>query len=267
MREVLQAIQTNMVAHERHALFELLRDTRVDPEWRLAFAPSAAHYVLTFRDFCQHVLRAEPRGDRVQQLVNAQIDCEVERAYSFAADLALLGYDPVLPFNDALEQIRSDETARSRTRSYRLCRLALGATSLEKLALVHCIEATASLTVHHVMQAAASWAESNAQTLSSLGVTYDDASQSEGLLPEVAALLGDIELPVGEVRELLRLVDRAFEYFSAFADELLAAGGCGVPSLERRDAHLCPPARPSPARPRVITLVRELRALTPPPRP
>jgi hypothetical protein len=266
MREVLQAIQTNMVAHQRHALFELLRDTHVDPEWRLAFAPSAAHYVLTLRDFCQHVLRAEPRRDRVQQLVNAQIDREVERAYTFAADLAQLGYDPVLPFNDALEQVRTSEMGRCRTRSYRLCRLALGATSLEKLALVHCIAATASLTVHHVMEAAASWAERNAQTLACLGITYDDASQCEVLSPEVAALLGDLQLPPGVLRELLHLVDRTFEYFTAFTDELLAAGGASVPSVERGAAHLCPPSSPSPGRPRVITLVRELRALTPPPR-
>jgi hypothetical protein len=239
-------------------LFELLRDTSVDAEWRLAFAPSAAHYVLTFRDFCQHVLRAEPRGDRVQQLVNAQIEREVERAYWFTADLAQLGYDPVLPFNDALELVRSDERARSRTRSYRLCRLALGATSLEKLALVHCIEATASLTVQYVMEAAASWAESNAQTLASLGVTYDRARESEGLSEEVAALLGDLQLPAGVLRELLRLVDRAFEYFTAFAHELLAAGGA-VPAGERAAAHLSPPSRP-----RVITQIREMRSWVPP---
>ena len=259
MREVLEAIHTHTIVHQRHALFELLLDTSVDAEWRLAFAPSAAHYVLTFRDFCQHVLRAEPRGDRVQQLVNAQIDREVERAYWFIADLAQLGYDPVLPFNDALALIRSDETARSRTRSYRLCRLALGATSLEKLALVHCIEATASLTVQNVMDAAASWAESNAQTLASLGVTYDPARESEALSEEVAALLGNIQVPAGVQRELLRLVDRAFEYFAAFANELLAAGGAALPAGERVGAHLS-----SPSRPRVITQIREMRSWIPP---
>ena len=50
--------------------------------------------------------------------------------------------------------------------------------------------------------------------------------------------------------ELLRLVDRVFEYFAAFADELLRAGGASVPASER-GAHLSPPSRP-----RVITLKR-----------
>jgi hypothetical protein len=240
MREVLQAIQTNTVAHQRHALFQLLGDAGIDAERRLAFSPSAAHYVLTFRDFCQHV--------------NAQIDREAERARWFIADLAQLGYDPRLPFSDALELVRSSESARSHTLSYRFCRLTLGANSLEKLALVHCIAATASLTVNHVMGAARGWAAATGQSLASLGVTHDDARESHGLSAEEVALLEDIRLPAGVRRELSHLVERAFEYFAAFADELLAASRLAVPAVERSETYLSPLQRP-----RVITQIRELR--------
>jgi hypothetical protein len=71
MRDVIESIRERTTVYERHPLFEFLRDSRIDPSRRLAFAPSAAHYSLSFKDLCQLVLREEPARDRIQEIVNA----------------------------------------------------------------------------------------------------------------------------------------------------------------------------------------------------
>ena len=115
-----------------------------------------AHYVITFGDLCKHVLREEPAKDRFQEIVNAQTYEEADHWRWFIADLEKLGHDPTLRFSDALRFLWSDETARSRVLAYQtIVRLAFGADSLRKLVVVHCAEATASVTVKHVVMAGA----------------------------------------------------------------------------------------------------------------
>lgn len=230
MREVLSAIEQRTGAYERHPLFEFLRDESIDPARRLAFAPSAAHYVLTSRDFCQHVLRDEPARDRIQELVNAQTYAEAQHARWFIADLAELGHDPVLRFTEALEFVWSDETLKSRMLSYQLCRLALRADSLTKLVLVHCVEATAAVTVRHVISVGKEWTAQNGKSLEFFGATHERAEHDHRIWEhEARAIVEDIRLHGDGRRELLAMVTRAFEYFSELATELLT-----ISQLDRR---------------------------------
>jgi hypothetical protein len=230
MREVLSAIEQRTSGYERHPVFEFLRDESIDPARRLAFAPSAAHYVLTFRDFCQHVLRDEPARDRIQELVNAQTYEEARHARWFLADLARLGHDPVLRFTEALEFVWSDETVKSRMLSYRLCRLALRADSLTKLVLVHCVEATAEVTIRHVMRVGKEWTAKNGKSLEFFGATHERPENGHGMWEQEArAIVEGIRLHGDARRELLAMVNQAFEYFTELATELLT-----VSQLDRR---------------------------------
>ena len=230
MREVLAAIEQRTNGYERHPLFEFLRDESIDPARRLAFAPSAAHYVLTFQDFCQHVLRDEPARDRIQEVVNAQTYEEALHARWFIADLARLGHDPLLRFTEALEFVWSDETVKSRMLSYQLCRLALRADSLTKLVLVHCVDATAEVVIRHVMRVGKEWTAQNGKSLELFGASHDQAENDPGIWEhEARAIVEDIGLHGETRRELLALVKQAFEYFGEFATELLT-----VSQLDRR---------------------------------
>jgi predicted membrane-bound spermidine synthase len=89
------------------------------------------------------VLREEPAKDDFQALVNAHTQEDGGHWNWFLADLASLGQDPRLPFSDALRFLWSERTTKLRMLSYGMCRLGLGASSLHKLVLVQCIEATA----------------------------------------------------------------------------------------------------------------------------
>jgi hypothetical protein len=223
MRAVMRAIEDRTGVYRRHPLFEFLRNEAIEPEKRLAFAPSAAHYILTFTDFCQHVLRSEPAQDRLQELVNAQTYEEATHSRWFLQDLARLGHDPLVRFSDALRFIWSEETVRSRMLSYQLCRLALGADSLHKLTLVHCVEATAEVTISHVMRVGEQWSAKHGKGLEFFGKSHEDAEEHHGIWgQEAQAIIDDIRLQPETRQALEGLVDQAFQHFTAFADELLA---------------------------------------------
>lgn len=230
MRQVLGAIRERTNAYEQHPLFEFLRDDSIDPERRLAFAPSAAHYVLTSQDFCQHVLREEPAKDRIQELINAQTDEEAEHARWFIADLARLGHEPLMRFSEALEFVWGDEAARSRMLSYQLCRLALRADSLSKLVLLHCVEATASVTIRHVLSVGKQWTAQNGKSIEFFDAAHADSEPHHSFWDrEAEGILSDVRLHRGAERMLLGTVEQAFDYFSELATELLT-----VSQLDRR---------------------------------
>lgn len=223
MRKVIQHIEARTRIFERHPAFAFLKDSTIEPEDRLAFVPSVAHYVITFGDLCRHVLREEPARDRFQEIVNAQTYEEAEHWKWFIADLEKLGHDPVIRFSDALRFLWSDETAKSRILSYQLCRLAMGADSLRKLVIVHCAEATANVTVKHVVMAGKDWTAKRGQRLSFFGGGHDDAEDDHTLWKaEILKLLNEVELPPETEHELINMVDQAFDYFTDFIDELLA---------------------------------------------
>ena len=228
MRNVVKTIEKRTAIYEKHPLFAFLRDSSIEPEQRLAFVPSVAHYVITFGDLCKHVLREEPANDRFQEIVNAQTYEEAEHWKWFIADLDKLGHDPIVRFSEALLFLWSDDTARSRVLSYQLCRLAMGASSLQKLVVVHCAEATANVTVKHVVIAGKEWTAKHGKRLSFFGGGHDEAEDDHTLWEtEILQLINEVQLDPAEEERLMGVVNEAFDYFTAFIDELFAMAKAG----------------------------------------
>lgn len=225
MRDILRLIDHQTEAYRQRPMFAFLRDTAIPPEKRLAFAPSAAHYVLTFTDFCEHVLREEPTDDPIQKIVNAQTYEEAEHSRWFLEDLGTLGHDPVLRFSDALKFVWSGASARSRVLSYELCRFGLSADPTRRLVLVHCVEATAEVMVGHVMNVGKEWSRANGRPLKFFGSTHEEAEEAHAFKGEdVSAVLEGIRLDPETKEALIGMVRTTFAQFTAFTDELLEAG-------------------------------------------
>ncbi len=223
MRAIVQAIDEKTEIYKALPLFDFLRDKSIDPAKRLAFAPSVAHYVITFGDLCKQVLREEPAKDKLQEIVNAQTYEEGEHWRWFISDLGKLGHDPQVKFSDALNFLWSDATAKSRMLSYQICRLALGADSLRKMVVVHVAEATANVTVKGVVEVGKEWTAQTGVKLAFFGGGHDEAEDDHTLWDEqILALLKDITLEPAAREELLNVVDQAFHYFTEFTNELLA---------------------------------------------
>jgi hypothetical protein len=102
--------------------------------------------------------------------------------------------------------------------SYEVCRLGLGASSLHKLVLVHCIEATGALTLRHT----APLGEAIDRRLVYFGPHHFETEADHTLEgDEVRADLERVDLAPEMSRELVALVDRCFAVFTDGADELL----------------------------------------------
>jgi hypothetical protein len=229
MRHVLEAIEKKTDAFAALPLYAFMRDTSIDPRQRLPFVPALAHFVMSFADLYGLILREEPARDKYQEIVNAHTYEDGGHWKWFLADLEKLGYDPQLPFSDALRFLWSDATVQIRMLSYRMCQLGLGADSLHKLVLVHCIEATGKVSLEHSAMIARELTLSSRKPLVYFGAHHVDTEADHTLEDEgVHAMLADITLAPELSRELVTLVDSSFAAFTAFADELLAFAKSGL---------------------------------------
>jgi hypothetical protein len=228
MRRVMQRIEQRTAEYAKAPLFQFLSDTSIEARDRLAFAPVVAHFVMSFADLYALVLKEEPARDKYQELVNAHTREDEEHWRWFLSDLAKMGHDPKLSFTDALRFVWGDGTVKMRMLTYHMCRLGMGKSSLHKLALVHCIEATGKVTVQHVSMAGRELAAQSGKRLVYFGAHHFD-QESEHTIEDgdVHRMIEEIPLESAMVSELNVLVDEAFEAFTGFAEEMLSFARSG----------------------------------------
>lgn len=223
MKAILDYIAARTREYEGHALYRSLVDETVPAEQRLKFVPCLAHFIMSFADLYALVLRHEPPPDRYQELVNAHTYEDGGHWKWFLADLKTLGLDPSLRFTDSLRFVWGESTAKTRMLTYHMCRLGLGASSLEKLVLVHCIEAGGKVALTSCVPAATVAARRLARDLLYFGVHHLDTELQHTLEDEaVHESLEEVVIEPELRPALLALVDQAFHAFDEFADGVLA---------------------------------------------
>lgn len=222
MNVVLNHIATKTREYEAHRLFAHLADTTVPAEQRLKFVPCLAHFVMSFADLYALVLRQEPPTDRYQELVNAHTYEDGGHWKWFLADLKALGQDPSVRFSDSLRFVFGESTAKTRMLTYHMCRLGLGASTLEKLVLVHCIEAGGKVALTSASAPATTVARSLGRDLLYFGVHHLETELQHTLEDHtVHDSLADIVIDPAQRAPLLAIVDHAFVAFAEFADGVL----------------------------------------------
>jgi len=221
MKGLLALIDERTAAFEKLPLYAFMADDRVAPEARLAFVPALAHFVMSFADLYGFVLRDEPARDPFQELVNAHTHEDGGHWRWFLADLAALGHDPAVRFSDALRFTFGPSTTKTRLLTYRMCRLGLGATSLQKLVLVHCIEATGRVSLRSASAVSRAVAARTGKRLVYFGPHHFETESDHTLeRDDVRASLESVVVDA-EMRAALRaVIDDAFDAFTAFADDL-----------------------------------------------
>lgn len=107
--------------------------------------------------------------------------------------------------------------------SYRTCQLGLGASSLHKLVLVQCIEATGSVMLKNIAPVANELSARIGKNLVYFGAHHLTTESAHTLeQDEAQQLLDSVEIEPALGRDLTQLVDRAFAAFTATAVEMLA---------------------------------------------
>jgi hypothetical protein len=222
MKELVAHIDARTAAYAKLPLFNYLRDGSISASDRLAFAPCLTHFVMTFADMYALVLRDEPARDHAQELVNAHTHEDGGHWKWFLSDLKNLGLDPEMPFTEATRFLWGEATVATRMLSYRICRLGLAASSIQKLVLVHCIEATGKVSLQAAAPAGTELGQILGRRLVYLGAHHVETEsahtmEDEGVRRSVAEMTID-----STTRGVLHaVIDEAFEAFTGFADELL----------------------------------------------
>jgi hypothetical protein len=222
MQQVLLRVADRTREFAAHPLFLHLRDAAVDPMRRLSFVPALSHFVMTFADLYQHVLRDDVSGDDLQHIVNAHAGEDGGHWRWFLADLQNLGEDRRVAFTEALRFLWGEETVHLRMLSYQMCRLGLGASPLHKLVLVCCIEATGRVMLAGVGPLGAEAARITGKKLVYFG-NHHLETESEHTLEkgDVRAHIESLDISPDRAAELCRLVDDAFAAFMFTGDEIL----------------------------------------------
>jgi DMATS type aromatic prenyltransferase len=222
LKDLFTRLEQRMLEYKASPFLRFLRDPNVDARQKLRFAPHVAHFVLTFGDLCSLVLPEHPARDLYQELVNANAAEDKEHWRWFLTDLAELEQDPMLRFSDAIRTIWSERTRRTRKLSYHLCHLGLASDSLGRLMLVHCIEGAFKATVFDLDAASKQFGELTGKQLNYLGRSHSESEASHTLEnPEIRRRLEGVSLPSDVYRKHCDMIDRSFQLFADFAEEML----------------------------------------------
>ncbi len=223
MKRVLAHLNQRTEEFAQAPFFEYLRDDKLPARERLSFAPCAAHFVMSFADLYAYVLKEEPPCDKFQELVNAHTKEDENHWKWFLSDLEKLDLNPGYSFTDALRTVWSDATVNVRLLSYHMARLGYRADSIQKLVLIHCIEAAGKVTVDHVADVGDEFVKETGARLVYLGRHHSDTEGEHTIEQEgVHGMVEEIPLTEEKATELAVLVDSTFRYFRAFTDDMLA---------------------------------------------
>jgi hypothetical protein len=220
MQTVLAAIAERKEAFAKLPFFTFLRDESLEPEQRLAFYPCMAHWIMSFADLNKYFLRAEAAGDEYQQRVNLYSREDDDHWRLYVEDFRKLGFPQMFDGAGWLGFLWSDETRANRMLSYRIAHLVMGATSVQRLAIVEAMEEAANVFFPLTLRLAEQIQEQTGVELRYLGHFHFNL-EAEHTGAGDHESLARIELDDATRERTLRMVGEVFDLFEDWADEVL----------------------------------------------
>lgn len=219
MKHVLRTIFERKKRFAARGLFETLKDEALPVRARLTFVPAMAHFIMSFSDLNRSVLRfAEPR-DELEHAVNQHTREDEQHWRWYIEDLEALGYGRSRSATSMLKELWSPDTRAIRDLTYTLVALVAGTDAVTRLALIEVMEETGNVMFSALAPLARVIEREEGLSLPFCGDLHL-AHETGHAIGSDHALLASIELDPASRREVLRVVERAFDAFDAFADEL-----------------------------------------------
>jgi Pyridine nucleotide-disulphide oxidoreductase len=222
MRHLLAVIEQKKKEFSKLPLFEFMRDKSWEPRQRLAFAPCAAQFVMSFADLNKYVFRDEPTTDPIQEMINQQTYEDDYHWNWFLEDLEKLGLSPQQSLSDTLRSLWSDECRTSRLVANELYRLAYKANSIRKLIVIEATEATGNTMLAvsaQVIQDLTAISQQEYQYFGNHHLKVDAGHTCNA--SEAKRFIEEITLTEAEEQEYLQVIDEVFAVFTEFTNELL----------------------------------------------
>jgi len=98
MRQIMTLIAQERHTYAQHPVVQFLRDATVPPAFRLAYAPYCCHWIMTFADINNSVLRDDQATDPYQQIVNRHAAEDGQHWRWYLEDLERLHLNPHTTF-------------------------------------------------------------------------------------------------------------------------------------------------------------------------
>lgn len=220
MEAILTAISERKQAFARLPFFEFLSNDTLEPERRLAFYPCMAHWIMSFADLNRYFLRAEPAGDEYQQKVNVYSHEDDDHWRLYLEDFRKLGFDELYSGADWLGFLWGEETRANRMLSYRIAHLVMGASGVERLAIIEAMEEAANVFFPLTVRLAEQMQERTGVELRYLG-HFHFGLEAEHTGAGDHEALARIELDDETRRRTLGMVTEVFGLFEEWAGEVL----------------------------------------------
>lgn len=241
MKEVFAHIAQKSTEYAENSMFVYLRDSRIEAHRRLEFVPWISHFVMTFADLYNSFLVEEPPADALQELVNTHLREESTHWKWFLTDLETMGLNPTMNFTDALKLLWGKETLKTRELAYAVCQMSSKLSSLERLVLIHAIEATGRVALEALVPVGVEFGVSSGRKLVYFGQHHLDTERGHTVEEEsTRRFLEEIAIEPAQLEGLKALVDDVFSRFGTFADEAFAraTSARAFPSGRREERQL-----------------------------
>jgi hypothetical protein len=223
MEELLALIKEKQQQHAQIPFYEYLRDTKINPNERMAFAPCFAFFVMSFSELNRDILRAEPTTDPVQALVNHHTYEDEDHWIWFLEDLKKLGYDESIKFTEALRFLWSDETRVQREVVRWMFSEGASASPVHRVVLIESIEAIADIFLEVTQAIAVELKILDGRDCRYFGDMHTIVDSNHTMYTtESQSFLNKIQLTPEEKEEALRIIDKTFDMFTLIMSDLLA---------------------------------------------
>ena len=224
MKKVLALIEHKKGEFAKLPLFEFMRDPSIDPKQRLAWAPCAAPFIMSFGELNRDVLREEPTTDKIQLAINKHTYEEYEHCQWFLEDLNKLGFDLSMNFNDSLKFLWSEETKTSRYLAYQLYRYIFQVEPIDKFLVLEVIEATSNVVFSVTTRVTDELKVLTKQEYRYFGDFHLAAENNHSIYSHnMKQSIANIQLTENSRYKAFKLIDEVFELFSEFTNDLLAS--------------------------------------------
>lgn len=222
MQEILDLIEKRKSDFSKSPFFNFLRDSNIPPRQRLAFAPCAAPFIMSFGDFNKHVLRVEPTDNPIQKLVNKHTYEDDNHWEWFLEDIENLGYNQTQSFSDTLRFLWSNETKIPRWISLELYKYASHTSPELKLVIIEAIEATGSTFLSCIHKVTDELENSTKKKYKYFGTHHFQVDSNHSIVAnESENHLKKLVLSQDEKVKAIEIVNKVFEAFTDFTNELL----------------------------------------------
>jgi hypothetical protein len=223
MKSILALIEKKQKTYAQLPFFQFLRDQNISPEKRLAFAPCAATFIMSFADLNKYALRQEPTKDKIQIILNKHTYEDDFHWQWFLEDMQKLGFNCSLEFNESLTLLWSEKTRNSRLLTYQLYGYIAQSEPVEKLIILEAIEATADIFLFLTRQITNELRLVTNQEYKYFGdchVLQETSHHTSS--KDVDEFINNIYLSEASQLKGLELVDKVFTAFTQWTYELLA---------------------------------------------